>query len=166
MSYLRQFSEVGRDDVDLAGGKGANLGELTCAGLPVPNGFLLTTDAYRAFVQAAGIGAAIQELEVAISEESRLGSSAEQIRALFTGRSIPADLRAEISAGYAQLGEKVPVAVRSSATARRLGRRELRRPAGDVPQHPWIGPGPGGCARVLGIVVDRASHRLSPAARR
>ncbi len=120
MSYLRQFSEVGRDDVDLAGGKGANLGELTRAGLPVPHGFLLTTDAYRAFVQAAGIGASIQGLAVAIGEESRLGSSAEQIRALFTGRSIPADLRAEISAGYAQLGEEVPVAVRSSATAEDL----------------------------------------------
>jgi phosphoenolpyruvate synthase/pyruvate phosphate dikinase len=39
MSYLRQLSEVGRDDVDLAGGKGANLGELTSAGLPVPNAF-------------------------------------------------------------------------------------------------------------------------------
>ena len=120
MSYLRQFSEVGRDDVDLAGGKGANLGELTRAGLPVPNGFVLTTDAYRAFVKAGGIGASIQELAAAIGEGSRLGSSAEQIQALFAGRSIPADLRAEISAGYAQLGEQVPVAVRSSATAEDL----------------------------------------------
>ena len=165
MSYLRQFSEVGRDDVDLAGGKGANLGELTRAGLPVPNGFVLTTDAYRAFVEAGGIGASIQELAAAIGEESQLGSSAEQIHALFAGRSIPADLRAEISAGYAQLGEQVPVAVRSSATAEDLADASFRRASGDLPQHPWIGPSPGGRARVLGIVVDGASHGLSPAAR-
>jgi phosphohistidine swiveling domain-containing protein len=120
MSYLRQFSELGSDDVDLAGGKGANLGELTRAGLPVPSGFVLTTDAYRAFVQAAAIGASVEDLAAAGNVESRLGSSAEQIRALFSGPSIPADLRDEISAGYAQLGEEVPVAVRSSATAEDL----------------------------------------------
>jgi phosphoenolpyruvate synthase/pyruvate phosphate dikinase len=50
MSYLRQFVELSRDDIDLAGGKGANLGELIRAGLPVRDGFVLTTDAYRDFV--------------------------------------------------------------------------------------------------------------------
>ena len=81
MSYLRQFVEIGRHDVDLAGGKGANLGELTRAGLPVPNGFVVTTDAYRDFVDAAGIATSIQEL-AANTEESQLPSSAQQIRAL------------------------------------------------------------------------------------
>jgi rifampicin phosphotransferase len=83
MSYLRQISEIGREHVDVAGGKGANLGELTRAGLPVPNGFVLTTDAYRAFLDAAGIGTPIQELATAIGAESPLGSGAEQIRALY-----------------------------------------------------------------------------------
>jgi rifampicin phosphotransferase len=81
---------------------------------------VLTTDAYRAFLDAAGIGTPIQELAAAIGAESPLGSGAEQIRALFTGGSIPADLPAEISEGYAQLGKEVPVAVRSSATAEDL----------------------------------------------
>jgi rifampicin phosphotransferase len=119
MSYLRQFVELGRDDIDLAGGKGANLGELIRAGLPVPDGFVLTTDAYRDFVDAVGIGASVQELATN-AVEAELESTAQQIRALFTGRSIPADLRAEIAAGYAQLGDDIPVAVRSSATSEDL----------------------------------------------
>ena len=49
------FAEIGRGDIELAGGKGANLGELTRAGLPVPPGFVVTTAAYRAFVAANGL---------------------------------------------------------------------------------------------------------------
>ncbi|MEN3299422.1 MAG: pyruvate, water dikinase, partial [Pseudonocardia sp.] len=52
MRFIRRFDELARDDVDVAGGKGANLGELTRAGFPVPPGFVLTTDAYRAVVEA------------------------------------------------------------------------------------------------------------------
>ena len=48
MSYVMRFAELGRGDIAVAGGKGANLGELTRAGLPVPPGFVLTTAAYRA----------------------------------------------------------------------------------------------------------------------
>jgi rifampicin phosphotransferase len=47
MSYVMRFAELGRGDIAVAGGKGANLGELTRAGLPVPPGFVLTTAAYR-----------------------------------------------------------------------------------------------------------------------
>ena len=51
MSYVVEFADLGRADIAVAGGKGANLGELTRAGLPVPPGFVLTTAAYRAFVE-------------------------------------------------------------------------------------------------------------------
>ena len=50
-SYVVRFADLGRGDVAVAGGKGANLGELTRAGLPVPPGFVLATAAYRAFVE-------------------------------------------------------------------------------------------------------------------
>ena len=50
MIFIKQFDEIGRDDIDEAGGKGANLGELTHAGLPVPPGFVVVTEAYRAYV--------------------------------------------------------------------------------------------------------------------
>ncbi len=62
MSYITRFDQVGRDDVDVAGGKGANLGELARARLPVPPGFVLTTAAYQEFVQTSGIGAEILTL--------------------------------------------------------------------------------------------------------
>jgi len=57
MTYVVRFADLGRGDIAVAGGKGANLGELTRAGLPVPPGFVLTTAAYR----DVGVGAPIPE---------------------------------------------------------------------------------------------------------
>ena len=54
MTYTIGLDEIGKDDLALAGGKGANLGELSLAGLPVPPGFVVTTGAYDAFVEASG----------------------------------------------------------------------------------------------------------------
>ena len=51
MKYIRWFEEIGASDVGLVGGKGANLGEMIQAGLPVPPGFCLTAEAYRDFVR-------------------------------------------------------------------------------------------------------------------
>ena len=58
--YVRPFADLGRGDIEPAGGKGANLGELTQGGLPVPPGFVLSTAAYREF--AAGIGEEVLRL--------------------------------------------------------------------------------------------------------
>ena len=48
-AYIRSFQEIGKEDIATAGGKGANLGEMVGAGIPVPEGMVLTTDAYREF---------------------------------------------------------------------------------------------------------------------
>src|SRR5689334_17068257 len=58
---VRWFQDLSRDDVAVAGGKGANLGEMTRAGLPVPPGFVVTVDAYRRFAGANGIDARVAE---------------------------------------------------------------------------------------------------------
>ena len=50
MIFIKQFDELGSSDIDQAGGKGANLGELTHADIPVPPGFVVLTEAYRAYV--------------------------------------------------------------------------------------------------------------------
>jgi hypothetical protein len=118
--FVRQLGELSRADIDTAGGKGANLGELTAAGLPVPHGFVITADAYRAFVEEAGIGDSIQQLAGDLSDGAEATDRAEQIRALFATGSISADLRAEITSAYRELGEDASVAVRSSATAEDL----------------------------------------------
>jgi phosphoenolpyruvate synthase/pyruvate phosphate dikinase len=62
MTYIKDFDQLGRSDLDEAGGKGANLGELARAGFPVPAGFVLTTAAYQDFVNANGIAGRILEL--------------------------------------------------------------------------------------------------------
>ena len=62
MDLVRSFSELGRGDVAVAGGKGANLGELVRGGFPVPPGLVLTTAAYRTFVDATGIGEKLLDL--------------------------------------------------------------------------------------------------------
>ena len=56
------FNEVGRNDVGLVGGKGANLGEMTNAGIPVPPGFIVTAAAYFDFIEEAKLHDKIKTL--------------------------------------------------------------------------------------------------------
>jgi pyruvate,water dikinase len=105
----------------VAGGKGANLSRLIRAGFPVPPGFLITTAAYRAFVQANDLQAQIVALASGQANTSEDRSAA--IRQLFASGSIPPDLAAAIHHAYADLTQTagdVPLAVRSSATAEDL----------------------------------------------
>ena len=85
MSCTIPFSQLNKTSIRAAGGKGANLGELTTAGLPVPAGFVLTTGAYEAFVQAHGLSQQIVELVHTVSADEPQSSKAasEKIRALF-----------------------------------------------------------------------------------
>ena len=106
---VTRINAVRRDDLELAGGKGANLGELTDAGFPVPDGFIVSTDAYATVVKEAGLGPVIAAGLAA-------GDDGATIRAAFENVTIPDALSAPILAAYADLGSG-PVAVRSSATA-------------------------------------------------
>jgi pyruvate,water dikinase len=119
MRYVRRFDGLGRGDIATAGGKGANLGELTRAGLPVPPGFVLTTAAYRAFVAVGRIGDEVLAL-ADMPRDAEPGAYEEpsaRIRALFAA-PVPDDVAAELRAVRAVLGPAV--AVRSSATAEDL----------------------------------------------
>jgi rifampicin phosphotransferase len=107
---LREF---GRDDVRLAGGKGANLGELVRAAFPVPDGFVIPTDAYVRIVDSSGLRPRIDN---ALTADDGDGAA---IRAGFAAVEVPAALRTAIAEAHANLGGG-PVAVRSSATAEDL----------------------------------------------
>src|SRR5215218_7668893 len=125
MTYTTWFDEIRKDDIALAGGKGANLGELSRAELPVPPGFVVTTTAYDAFVEAHGIADAIvgRALVTRVDDPDAFEEVAEGIRALFSGGKVPEEMADEIRAAYHQLSEDAverPVAVRSSATAEDL----------------------------------------------
>ena len=119
---------LGLDAVDgtmlrLVGGKAANLGELTAAGLPVPAGFCLTTEAYRRVAGGTDLTQVCAALAATSpSETVTLTGLARRARELLAAAPMPPDVAGAVSAAYAALGDGagVPVAVRSSATAEDL----------------------------------------------
>jgi len=130
MSYTRWFQEIGAAEVDLVGGKGANLGEMATRGLPVPPGFCLTASAYREFIQATDLDETIRNIlaETQLDDPADVKAKSARIRGLITEQSVPTTIAREILDGYHRLGQElgsvdvaqVPVAVRSSATAEDL----------------------------------------------
>jgi pyruvate,water dikinase len=116
------FDHLGRGDVDFAGGKGANLGELTAAGLPVPPGFVIGAPAYAAFCDDTGlrgrIAARLAGLDV--DDTAALEQASKEVREEIEQEPIPEWLASRIRSAYADLvgaAADAPVAVRSSATA-------------------------------------------------
>jgi pyruvate, water dikinase len=112
-------------DLPLVGGKAGKLGELVREGLPVPPGMVVTTEAYRAFVEATGLAKTVSEA-LATVDEARPGTTEEasrRIRAAFETAEFPAALRSEIAKAYETFARHHAVrfcAVRSSATAEDL----------------------------------------------
>jgi len=116
------LARLSRADVALAGGKGANLGELTHAGLPVPPGFVVGAPAYAAFRAADGLGERLDLVltDLDVDDPAALDAAAEACRELVATAPLPAELGDAIAAAYGELDDEVaapPVAVRSSATA-------------------------------------------------
>jgi len=121
------FKEVHKEDVPLVGGKGANLGEMTNAGLPVPPGFIITAGSYFDYLKATGLDAKIAKmLEGFNAENSKdLQKRAKEIQKLIVSTPLPEGLKVEIVESYHKLKEDTKtenlyVAVRSSATAEDL----------------------------------------------
>ena len=122
---ILEVKELHVDDIPIVGGKGANLGELTNAGFPVPNAFVLTTAAYDYFIEKSKLFNKINKELASIDRTSdqSLTEASERIRNLFETCAIPADLKKDVVKSYNKLfeGEDVGfVAVRSSATAEDL----------------------------------------------
>lgn len=115
------FSEVGREDLGLVGGKGANLGELTRASIPVPPGFVVTADTYFRFIHQSGLEPFIKKelFGLDVHDTKALNERAANIRRRIMDAPMPVHLADEIKEAYRELGDG-PVAVRSSATAEDL----------------------------------------------
>ena len=125
--YVKKFEELSKSDIGIAGGKGANLGELTQAGIPVPPGFVVTAQAYKYFMDEAGINDQVMEIldAIDINDTKALQAAAEEIKALIIESPIPDDLVLFIREYYNELCQRVgeddtDVAIRSSATAEDL----------------------------------------------
>lgn len=115
MTMVVDLADITATMLDSVGGKALNLGVMTAAGLPVPGGFCIITDAYRKVVGTA-LDDRIDELDDGGEDRVRAAAIREQVRSL----ELPSDLAAEIAAHYRALGDQMPVAVRSSATAEDL----------------------------------------------
>ena len=124
MSRIMSIKDLGVNDIPIAGGKAANLGELTSAGFEVPPGFVLTTESYDYFLESNGLGnllATVME-NLDVSSDAKVQEASANIRTAFEVGKIPQDLEEQIIAEYEKLGRgSYPlVAVRSSATAEDL----------------------------------------------
>ncbi|MBO1927203.1 phosphoenolpyruvate synthase [Thiomicrorhabdus sp. 6S2-11] len=128
--YIRFFSELRIEDIPLVGGKNASLGEmyqeLVPKGIPVPNGFAITAEAYRLVIEHNDLWPKLHDLLDALNPEDPrdLQMRGAQVREAIYGAQIPDELFHEMVAAYNQLvdeyGQEVSFAVRSSATAEDL----------------------------------------------
>ncbi len=120
---VRWLEQISADDLETVGGKGASLGELTTAGLPVPPGFVVTAETYRAFIEDAGIDEELFEaVDVDTEDSGALAAAESRAKELILETPFPEALREEVLAAYHEIepGTEPFVAVRSSATAEDL----------------------------------------------
>ncbi|MAE49664.1 phosphoenolpyruvate synthase [Candidatus Pacearchaeota archaeon] len=142
-TFVRWFSELTHDDLEVAGGKGASLAEMYNNKFPIPPGFVVTAQAYQHFLAAAGLTGKITEVlsGLDVNDTEALAEASKKIRAMMEAEEFPADLEEAIVEAYDILdvdkkglegasgsalailktGHEPPfVAVRSSATAEDL----------------------------------------------
>lgn len=128
MELIRKFQNINKNDANLAGGKGASLGEMTQVGIPVPPGFVLLSNSFDQFLKETDL---VQEIDsilkkVRHNEMHTVESASADIKELILSRQMPEDIEAEIKKYFKELNAEF-VAVRSSATAE------------DGQDHSWAG---------------------------
>ncbi|MFC1622311.1 PEP/pyruvate-binding domain-containing protein, partial [Patescibacteria group bacterium] len=118
------FNQIRKTDIPLVGGKGANLGEMVHAKIPVPNGFVVTAKAYYDFIKKTSLKQKIlTELSgLDVNDSKKLHQASKNVKTAILAAKMPEDLAKEIGEFYKKLcGEHDRlVAVRSSATAEDL----------------------------------------------
>ena len=123
-SCLLWFKDIRFEDVNIVGGKGANLGEMYSLGIPVPNGFVVTADTYFDFIEKNKLKPQIKNILsiTNVDHPDELQSASQKIRSLIKKAPFTHNISIQIMTAYKKLGSfgglvDMPVAVRSSATA-------------------------------------------------
>lgn len=116
------LAEIRKEDIPSVGGKGASLGEMTSVGLPVPNAFVVTAQAFRRYIEDAKIDTEIFSRLSGLDVENSdlLEKTAKDVIGIIMKTPVPDEIREDIIRSYAKMGDDVVVAVRSSATAEDL----------------------------------------------
>ena len=128
--FILWFDQLGIEDVPLVGGKNASLGEmyknLISKGVNIPNGFAVTSYAYRYLLEKAGVEDEIKQIlsDLNVNDMKNLQERGRKVREVIRNCHFPAELKVEIMSAYhklcGQYGKNTDVAVRSSATAEDL----------------------------------------------
>lgn len=117
MNYIRDFTQLNKNDTHLAGGKGASLGEMTKAGLPVPSGFVILSTAFEKFFEKANLKTNIDSVLNFVNPKNidDIEKDSKKIQTFIIKSEIPKDITEEITQSFKKLFSRY-VAVRSSAT--------------------------------------------------
>jgi len=118
MESVRDFKKIDKNDVFLAGGKGASLGEMTQVGIPVPPGFVILSTAFEKLLDEADLNVEIDSILDSVNYKKiyTVENASEKVKSLILQAEIPKDIDEEIQKYFKKLDSKY-VAVRSSATA-------------------------------------------------
>jgi pyruvate,water dikinase len=116
--FIKSFKQIDKEDVNIAGGKGASLGEMTQAGFLVPSGFIILATAFDEFLKQTDLNIEIDSIIKKVNHEdiNSVQGASVKIRDLMADAKFPKDLGEEILREFTKLKAKY-VAVRSSATA-------------------------------------------------
>lgn len=126
--YTIWFEDIDTDSIEIVGGKGANLGAMTRAGLPVPPGYCVTAQAYRCHLRELDINQAEFSFPMLVKEPEKLSEASNSIQTIICNNPMPDEIRSAILECYStlmtreasKLDRTLRVAVRSSATAEDL----------------------------------------------
>lgn len=118
MDYVLPFAELSKASVAIAGGKGAQLGELSCIGIPVPPGFAVATHAFDEFLKHNKLEEKIKQILAGVDarDTESVNEASRKIRKIISEGKTPKEIGQQIAHHFEQLGAKY-VAVRSSASA-------------------------------------------------
>lgn len=118
MTFTKEFKDISNNDVLIAGGKGASLGEMTQAGIPVPEGYVILSTTFDEFIQKSGLNDSISKVlnKVTTEDIESVNKASKNIQDLILNSDIPEDIRKKIENEFKILNAEF-VAVRSSATS-------------------------------------------------
>ncbi|TSC78402.1 MAG: pyruvate, water dikinase [Parcubacteria group bacterium Gr01-1014_29] len=116
--FIKDFTLISKDDTPIAGGKGASLGEMTRAGIPVPTGFVVLANAFEHFLEETDLSVEIDSILHTVDQKEihTVENASERIQGLILDATMPKDIAQETQQKFRELDAEF-VAVRSSATA-------------------------------------------------